>query len=44
MPTRSPRLKAPEGIADLGIHAEVIEAGTIALGDAIEVLEPEDGE
>ncbi len=32
-------LKAVYGHADLGIHAEVIDAGTIALGDAIEVLE-----
>src|SRR3984957_9383671 len=32
-------LKAAYGHADLGIHAEVIEAGNIALGDAIEVLE-----
>jgi uncharacterized protein YcbX len=32
-------LKAAYGHADLGIHAEVIEAGNIALGDAIGVLE-----
>lgn len=31
-------LRAAFGHADLGIHAEVIEGGTIALGDAIEVL------
>jgi uncharacterized protein YcbX len=34
-------LKAAYGHADLGVHAEVIEAGNIAIGDAIEVLEPE---
>jgi len=32
-------LKAAYGHADLGIHAEVIAGGNIALGDAIEVLE-----
>lgn len=33
-------LKAAWGHADLGIHAEVVEGGTIALGDAIELLPP----
>ena len=31
-------LRAAYGHADLGIHAEVVEAGVMALGDAIEVL------
>ena len=31
-------LRANYGHADLGIHAEVIDGGTIALGDAIELL------
>lgn len=31
-------LKAAFGHADLGIHAEVVDGGTIALGDAIELL------
>ncbi len=31
-------LKAAYGHADLGVHAEVIEGGTIAMGDAIELL------
>jgi uncharacterized protein YcbX len=31
-------LRAAYGHADLGIHAEVIEGGRIAMGDAIEVL------
>ncbi len=32
-------LKAAFGHADLGIHAEVVEGGRIAVGDAIELLE-----
>jgi hypothetical protein len=31
-------LKSLYGHADLGIHAEVIDGGQIALGDAIELL------
>jgi uncharacterized protein YcbX len=31
-------LKAAYGHAELGIHAEVVEGGTIATGDAIELL------
>ncbi|MBU6499384.1 MAG: MOSC domain-containing protein, partial [Rhodospirillales bacterium] len=31
-------LKAAFGHADLGVHAEIVGGGTIALGDAIEVL------
>jgi hypothetical protein len=33
-------LHALYGHSDLGIHATVIEGGNIALGEAIEVLEP----
>jgi hypothetical protein len=33
-------LHALYGHSDLGIHAEVVEGGSIALGDAVEVLQP----